>query len=463
MIDSHHAGHHEQIAASTETASPAADQAGETPGALTVAVRRELAGFTLDIAFSAPRGLTVLFGPSGAGKSLTLQAIAGLFPLDAARIALDGITWHDSERGFYLPPQRRHVGYVPQNYALFPHLTVEQNIVFSLKAPGRQVRESRQRVDELVELMQLDGLENRRPTQLSGGQQQRVALARALAPNPLLLLLDEPFSSLDAAVRETLREEMRALHERVHVPIVLVTHDAAEARALADTVVVIQQGRVLQVGAPDVVFRSPQTRTIAVLVGMHTCWSGKVVAITDEEASISSPATPPDAHEGHPYISGGKVVTIKDFEEAAQPPPDAHKGHPYISAGRSTRPRIARISVKDHLVIHASIPASMPVHIGQTLELGIRTDEIRVFPGDTSVRMAESINDPSRSMTLVAGTVMRILPKGVFHSITVLLKTGQTLDIPMVAREMHDLGIDVGSGVMVGVPARAVHAFWDRE
>jgi len=156
-------------------------------------------------------------------------------------------------------------------------------------------------------------------------------------------------------------------------------------------------------------------------------------------------------------------VINDNLPDARVHPPDAHKGHPYISAGRSTRPRIARISVKDHLVIHASIPASMPVHIGQTLELGIRTDEIRVFPGDTSVRMAESINDPSRSMTLVAGTVMRILPKGVFHSITVLLKTGQTLDIPMVAREMHDLGIDVGSGVMVGVPARAVHAFWDRE
>ncbi len=431
MIDSHRVGHSEQIASSTETASPAADLPGEVPGALSVAVRRVLAGFTLDIAFSAPRGLTVLFGPSGAGKSLTLQAIAGLFPLDSARIALDGVAWHDSERGLYLPPQRRHVGYVPQNYALFPHLTVEQNIAFGLKAPGRQVRESRQRVDELIELMQLDGLEDRRPAQLSGGQQQRVALARALAPNPLLLLLDEPFSSLDAAVRETLREEMRALHERVHVPIVLVTHDAAEARALADTVIVIQQGRVLQVGAPDEVFRSPQTRTIAALVGMHTCWSGRVVAITDEEA--------------------------------AQPPPEAHEGHPYISAGRPTRPRIARILVNDGLTIHASIPASMLVHLGQTIELGVRSDEIRVFSGDTSERMAESINEQLPPMTLVPGMVMRILPKGAFHCISVLLKTGQTLVIPIVAREMHDLGIDAGSGVMVGVPARAVHVFLDRE
>ncbi len=448
MIDSHRVGHPEQFASSTVTASPAADLPGEVPGALAVAVRRELAGFTLDIAFSAPRGLTVLFGPSGAGKSLTLQAIAGLFPLDSARIALHGIAWHDSERGFYLPPQRRHVGYVPQNYALFPHLTVEQNIAFGLKAPGRQLRESRQRVDELVELMQLDGLENRRPTQLSGGQQQRVALARALAPEPLLLLLDEPFSSLDAAVRETLREEMRALHERVHVPIVLVTHDAAEARMLADTVVVIQQGRVLQVGTPDAVFRSPQTRAIAALVGMHTCWSGKVVAITEAG-------------------------------EATQPPPDAHEGHPYIPAGHPTQPRIARISVNGeqgalgrvgmptrgirgwdtgNLALQAYIPASMPLQIGQTLELGIRTDEIRIFPDEADKRIAESNTDSPPKMS-VPGTVIRDLPKGAFHSISVMLKTGQTLDVPMIAREMHDLGIDVGSDVMVGIPVEAVHVF----
>ena len=449
MIDSHRAGDSEQIASSTETASSAADQAGEVPGTLSVAVRRALAGFTLDVAFNTPRGLTVLFGPSGAGKSLTLQAIAGLFPLDSARIALDGIAWHDSERGLYLPPQHRHVGYVPQNYALFPHLTVEQNIAFGLKTSGRQFRESRQRVDELVELMQLDGLENRRPTQLSGGQQQRVALARALAPNPLLLLLDEPFSSLDAAVRETLREEMRALHERVHVPIVLVTHDAAEAHALADTVIVIQQGRALQVGTPDEVFRSPRTRTIAAMVGMHTCWSGKVVAITG-------------------------------VEEAAQPSPHAHEGHPYISAGHTPYPHIATVLVKggagasEHvgmplvgmrgwgrsdLTLQAYMPASMPVHTGQTLEVCIRTDELRVFPGGAGKHSIESLDKQALPMTLVPGKVLRDLPKGAFHSITVLLETGQTLDMPMIARELHDLEIDVGSNMMVGIPASAVHVF----
>ena len=409
MIGSHYTGQSEQFLTSTEGAAAKASHASEPPGALSVAIRREIVGFILDIIFNVPHGLTVLFGPSGAGKSLTLQAIAGLFSLDSANIALDGIVWHDSTNGFYLPPQRRRVGYVPQNYALFPHLTVEENIVFGLKVRGRQGNQGNQRVSELIELMQLKGLERRRPAQLSGGQQQRVALARALAPDPLLLLLDEPFSSLDAAVRETLREEMRALHERIHVPIVLVTHDAAEARALADTIVVIQQGRVLQVNTPDEVFRSPQTRTIATLVGMHTCWSGSVSAIAPLPQMPHTPASQ-------------QTLTIQTGS----------------------------------LTLHACIPATMLVHTGQMLELGIRTDEIRVFPGKQSV---ESFNEQTPPMALIPGTVIRDQPKGSFHSITVQLETGQRLDLPMIVREMHDAGLGVGSLVTVGIPVSAVHVF----
>ena len=409
MIGSQHTGQSEQFSTSTKGAPSKAGHDSEPPGALSVAIRRELAGFILDITFNVPHGLTVLFGPSGAGKSLTLQAIAGLFSLDSANIALDGIIWQDSTNGFYLPPQRRHVGYVPQNYALFPHLTVEQNIVFGLKVRGRQRGQDNQRVSELIELMQLGGLEHRRPAQLSGGQQQRVALARALAPDPLLLLLDEPFSSLDAAVRETLREEMRALHERIHVPIVLVTHDAAEARALADTVVVVQRGCVLQVSTPDEVFRSPQTRTIAALVGMHTCWSGSVSAIAP---LLQMPHTP----------ASQQALTIQTYG----------------------------------ISLHACIPAAMLAHTGQMLELGIRTDEIRVFSGKQSV---ESINEQTQPMALIPGTVIRDQPKGAFHSITVQLETGQRLDLPMIVREIHDAGIGVGSLVTVGIPASAVHVF----
>ncbi len=383
-----------------------------TKGALVVNIQRDLPGFSLDIDFGVPHGLTVLFGPSGSGKSLTLQSIAGLFPLDTAHIALDEMVWQDSATGIYLPPQQRHVGYVPQNYALFPHLTVEQNIAFGLKARSERARRAerrqheRQRVRELIDLMQLGWLERQRPVQLSGGQQQRVALARALAANPRLLLLDEPFSSLDAAVRETLREEMRAFHERVHVPILLVTHDAAEARMLADTIVVIQHGRVLQAGSPDQVFRSPRTRTVANLVGMRTCWRGEVVDV------------------------------------------------------RSVRGDVPTVSVKvgsGNLTLSASIPSNISIVKGQPLELGIRTDELRLFARDEHSRAQSEHNEVP--MTLVPAEVIHIQPKGIIHTVSVTLETGQTLDIPMLARELHALNISAGMRVTVGIPAVAVHVF----
>ena len=382
-------------------------EASHKVGALTVEIRRDLPGFTLDIAFSVPHGLTVLFGPSGSGKSLTLQSIAGLFSLASGKIVLDDMVWHDSAAGVQLPPQRRHVGYVPQNYALFPHLSVEQNIAFGLKTRGRLAR---QRVGELIDLMQLDGLEHQRPAQLSGGQQQRVALARALAADSRLLLLDEPFSSLDAAVRETLREEMRAFHERVHVPIVLVTHDAIEARTLADTVVVIQQGRVLQVGTSDAVFRSPRTRAVAALVGMHTCWTGKVIDIVTAQ---------------HDSTNASQAVALE----------------------------------VEGLSLYANIPATMPVHPGQTLEFGMRTDELRIFENGAAGRILEKTSESTMMVACAPGIVIRNQDRGMFHSITIRLETGQVLDMPMIARELHDLHIGVGSPVTLGIPAEAVHVF----
>ncbi len=400
----HHAGQFEEQLPSA-LVSPT--EASHKVGALTVEIRRGLPGFTLNIAFSVPHGLTVLFGPSGSGKSLTLQSIAGLFSLASGKIVLDDMVWHDSAAGIQLPPQRRHVGYVPQNYALFPHLSVEQNIAFGLKTRGRLAR---QRVSELIDLMQLDGLEHQRPAQLSGGQQQRVALARALAADSRLLLLDEPFSSLDAAVRETLREEMRAFHERVHVPIVLVTHDAIEARTLADTVVVIQQGRVLQVGTSDAVFRSPRTRAVAALVGMHTCWTGKVIDIATAQ---------------HASTNASQAVALE----------------------------------VEGLSLYANIPATMPVHPGQTLEFGMRTDELRIFENGTAGRMLEKTSEPTMLVACAPGIVVRNQDRGTFHSIAVRLETGQVLDIPMIARELHDLHIGVGSPVTLGIPAEAVHVF----
>jgi molybdate transport system ATP-binding protein len=232
---------------------------------LEVAVGKRLDGFQLDAAFTADTGLVVVFGPSGAGKSLTLQAIAGTFLPETGRIIIDSQTVYDSAQQINLPPQRRHVGYVPQHYALFPHLTAKENISFGLTHLSRRERE--QRVSELLELFDLRGLEHRRPRELSGGQQQRVALARALAVQPRLLLLDEPFAALDAPLRGALRQELAQVQGRWGITMLIVTHDLADAFALGQRVIVYDSGRVIQQGTREEVFFRPVTHRVAEFIG----------------------------------------------------------------------------------------------------------------------------------------------------------------------------------------------------
>jgi ABC-type sulfate/molybdate transport systems ATPase subunit len=208
---------------------------------LSVAVRRRLPGFALDVAFEVGGGVTALLGPSGAGKSLTLRAIAGLLRPDGGRVAVGGRVLFDAARGIDLPARERRVGYVFQQYGLFPHLSVAENVGYGLHARGRADR--RARVGEVLELVGLAAFARRRPRELSGGQQQRVALARALAPGPAVLLLDEPLSALDVPLRRRLGDELRALHERTRTPTVLVTHDPDEAARVADAVVHVADGR----------------------------------------------------------------------------------------------------------------------------------------------------------------------------------------------------------------------------
>jgi len=209
---------------------------------LSVAIRRRLGAFALDVAFDAPQGVTALLGPSGAGKTLTLRAIAGLLRPDAGRIVADGRVLFDAAASVDLPARARRVGYVFQQYALFPHLSVGENVAYGLHSLPRADRAAR--VAEALELVQLGGYERRAPRGLSGGQQQRVALARALAPSPAVLLLDEPLAALDAPLRRRLAAELRAVHEHTAIPMVLVTHDPDEAARLADAVVHLDAGRV---------------------------------------------------------------------------------------------------------------------------------------------------------------------------------------------------------------------------
>lgn len=213
-------------------------------------------------------GTLVLFGPSGSGKTTILRCLAGLEQPDRGRIAADDETWFDAQARIDLPPQRRRVGYLPQGFALFPHLDVRSNIAFGMG--GTPAAERERRIAELVRLLRLDGLEARRPGQLSGGQQQRVALARALARGPRLLLLDEPLSALDTPTRETLRGDLRRLLAASGVPAIVVTHDRSEAIVLGDRVAVIADGAILQIGPLLEVFDQPVDETVARIVGVET-------------------------------------------------------------------------------------------------------------------------------------------------------------------------------------------------
>jgi len=215
-----------------------------------------------DVSIEVPDGsLTALLGPSGSGKSTLLRAIAGLENLDAGQVMING------EDATLKPAQKRGVGFVFQHYAAFKHMTVYDNVAFGLKIRKWKKPETSKRVHELLQLVQLDGLAGRFPSQLSGGQRQRMALARALAVEPQVLLLDEPFGALDAKVRKDLRTWLRRLHEEMHVTTIFVTHDQEEAMDVAGQLVVMNEGRVEQSGTADELYENPANEFVMSFVG----------------------------------------------------------------------------------------------------------------------------------------------------------------------------------------------------
>ena len=262
------------------------------------------------------RSVVVLFGPSGAGKTTVLRAIAGLERPDAGTIRLGEETWYDGERGIDVPVQRRGVGVVSQEHALFPHLTVAANLGYGLfRLPAWQ-RDAR--VHEVASLVQLEPLLARRPGQLSGGERQRVSLARALAPRPRLLLLDEPFAALDRPARDELQRELRRTLARTETPALLVTHDREEALALGDAMIVLAEGGVRQVGSVEDVFSRPADVVVARAVGTENVLAGDVRGSEQGLVTVQvGPVRLTAVHDGE--VAGRVLVCVRAEEVVLEP------------------------------------------------------------------------------------------------------------------------------------------------
>ena len=279
-----------------------------------------------------PKGqLTALLGPSGGGKSTLLRIIAGLDSADEGTISIEGT---DATK---LPPQKRNVGFVFQHYAVFKHMTVAKNVAFGLEIRKRPKPEVERRVEELLNLVHLSQFSHRMPNQLSGGQRQRMALARALAVEPTVLLLDEPFGALDAKVRKELRDWLRRLHDEVHVTTVFVTHDQEEALEVADEIVVINEGRVEQIGSPEQLYDEPANNFVMGFLGEVTKLNGLVVRPHDIEV-LTQPG-------GNGEVAGTVTrilrvgfeakltITLENAEEVAVTMTRSHQRHIGVDEG----------------------------------------------------------------------------------------------------------------------------------
>jgi molybdate transport system ATP-binding protein len=326
---------------------------------LEVALALQVLGFELDVEWSAGGGVAVLFGPSGAGKTLTLQCLAGLIRPHAGRIVVDGHVFFDSATGVNVPAQERRIGYVFQGYALFPHLTVADNVGFGLR--DRPRAERTRRVGATLDKLGLADLGRRYPRDLSGGQRQRVALGRALAIDPALLLLDEPLSALDAPLRRALRDDLRALLSDVGTAAVVVTHDFTEAYRLADRIVVYDAGRVVQAAPRAELLWQPASESVARIMGIPNVLRGTVIKSTPDRIQLR--------------WRGQNLEAVNSPSRSYLPPPEA-------PIAFFIRPEYVRLIRKDRVVTdvqhHMNLMRGRVVadeDFGTTYTLRIRLDD----------------------------------------------------------------------------------------
>ena len=337
--------------------------------------------FSLDLSLDAADGDTIgLLGPNGSGKSTTLRCLAGLDAPQTGRIDIAGVTVVDTTRGIDLPPEQRSVGFVFQDYLLFPHMSVLDNVAFGLRARGEARQSAERRAREWLDRLEIGDLASRKPGRLSGGQAQRVALARALVIEPDLLLLDEPLAALDAGTRASVRSLLRRHLADFHGAVVMVTHDPMDAMVLADRVVVLEDGHAVQAGTPGDVARRPESTYVAQLVGVNMlrgrAHDGVVTLESGGEIRIANVA-----------ISGPVIVALRP--EAIS----VHLQHPEGSARNVWQSRVSSLEARGDLVrlevegppaltavITPAAVADLGLHEGADVWLTAKATDLDVYP-----------------------------------------------------------------------------------
>jgi len=339
--------------------------------------------FELDVSVSFPPGITILFGPSGAGKTTLLDCIAGLVQPDAGRIATPEKIFFDSALGIDPPPQARRVGYVFQDLALFPHLSVEDNVKYGISSLAAENR--KRRSNAILESFRIAHLRSRRPGEISGGERQRVALARALVIDPQILLLDEPLAALDAATKSRIVDDLRAWNQEHRIPVVYVTHSREEVFALGEQVIVLEDGRQIAQGTPHQVMSAPRSETVAQLAGFENIFDATVTSAHEERGTMTCKLAGTDVELETPLVRADVDSALRVGIRAgdillASPKPSGLSARNLI-AGRIVALVqrdvivVAKVNCGVEMEVHLTLAArdSLQLQIGRDVWLVIKT------------------------------------------------------------------------------------------
>lgn len=331
-----------------------------------------LASFSLEADVEIHSRITAIFGPSGAGKTTLLDLVAGLRPAISAFIEMDGQTLTDTSRGVFVPPRHRGIGYVPQDLALFPHLSVRQNLLYGQKSGCKASRTLT--LDRVMEVLEIQPLVHRRVTELSGGEKQRVAIARALLSSPRLLLLDEPLASLDVPLRARIIPYLARIRDEFQVPMLYVTHDHFETLALADEMVVLVHGKVAQSGPVQELFNRPASPAVAGVLAVETILKGEVLKVQSGLVTVAvGPATlaatdqnlPAGTRNVYACIRAENVIILKGTDVA--------------NSARNHLPGVVRLLGNDGPLMRVELDCSFPLTALLTRQ---SCEEMKLAPGD---------------------------------------------------------------------------------